>query len=40
MAVSAEFNAPAILTTRKEHPVTIEEEVLVGSRAGLDIYAE
>ena len=40
MAVNAEFNVPATLETRKECPVTIEEEALVGSRAGLDIYAE
>lgn len=40
MAVSAEFNAPATLATRKERPVTIEQEALAGSRAGLDIYAE
>ena len=38
--MSAEFNAPATIATRKEHPVTIEEELLVGSSAGLDIYAE
>jgi len=40
MAESPEFNTPATLATRKEHPVTTEEEALVGSRAGLDIYAE
>jgi hypothetical protein len=40
MAVNAEFNDPATLTTRKEHPATIEQEALVGSRAGLDIYTE
>jgi hypothetical protein len=40
MAVNAEFNDPATLATRKENPVTIEQEAMVGSSASLDIYAE
>jgi len=40
MAVSAEYHAQATLAPRKEPPVTTEQEALVGSGAGLDIYAE